>query len=159
MEQTFTVQTIGTIENDEKGAYIQLLPKFIEGLEGLEGFSHMKVIYWLDGMDLPEMRDILQVASPYKKAPDVLGIFATRAPVRPNLLALSTVRIIEADLKNGRFHVDTIDAEHGSPLLDIKPYTPSEDRVENPEVPYWSEHWPKNVETSAAFNWSEEFNF
>lgn len=159
MEQTFTLQTIGHIENDGKEAYIQLLSKYIEALEGIEGFSHLKVIYWLDGMDIPEMREILQVASPYKKAPEVLGIFATRAPVRPNLLAVSTVKVIGIDLINGRLQIDAIDAENNSPLLDLKPYTPSEDRVEQPTVPEWSAHWPKNVESSVAFDWSDEFNF
>ncbi|MHC5215778.1 tRNA (N6-threonylcarbamoyladenosine(37)-N6)-methyltransferase TrmO [Enterococcus sp. LJL128] len=160
MEQkTFTVQTIGHIENGEQGAFIQLLPKYAEALEGLEGFGHLNIIYWLDKLDQPEMREILQVASPYKKAPDVLGIFATRSPVRPNLLALSTVGVLELDKVNGRIRVDYVDAEDGSPLLDIKPYTPSEDRVETPSVPEWSAHWPKNIETSGDFDWADEFNF
>lgn len=159
MEQTFTLQTIGYIEKNETESYIQLLPKYIEALEGVQGFSHLKAIYWLDGMDLPEMRDILQVASPYKNAPEILGVFATRAPVRPNLLAVSTVKVIALDEAIGRIQIASIDAENGSPLLDLKPYTPSEDRVEVPIVPEWSAHWPKNVESSEAFDWSKEFNF
>lgn len=159
MEQIFTLQRIGQIERVGTDCYIQLLPKYIEALEGLTGFSHLKVIYWLDGMDIPEMREILQVASPYKQAPEVLGIFATRAPVRPNPLAVSTVHVLELDMAKGRIHVEHIDAENGSPLLDIKPYTPSEDRVEQPKVPDWSAHWPMSVETAEDFDWSEEFNF
>ncbi|MCB5954508.1 TrmO family methyltransferase domain-containing protein [Enterococcus sp. CWB-B31] len=160
MEQkAFTVQAIGHIENNEKSSFIQLLPKYTEALEGLEGFSHLKVIYWLDKMDQPEMREIFQVASPYKQAPDILGIFATRSPIRPNPLAVSTSGVIHLDKENGRIQLDYIDAENNSPLLDIKPYTPSEDRVETPLVPEWSAHWPKNVETSGDFDWENEFNF
>lgn len=51
------------------------------------------------------------------------------------------------------------DADNGTPVLDIKPYTPSYDRVENPLVPAWCSRWPKNTETSGDFDWDEVFNF
>ena len=87
-----------------------------------------------------------------------MGIFATRSPVRPNPIAL-TVEIIDIDSENGRIHIAYIDANDGSPLLDLKPYTPSLDRVERPEVPGWCGHWPKSLEESADFAWENEFNF
>lgn len=52
-----------------------------------------------------------------------------------------------------------IDADHNSPILDIKPYIPSLDRVENPIVPDWYEHWPKSCEESGDFDWESGFNF
>ena len=52
-----------------------------------------------------------------------------------------------------------IDAEDGSPLLDLKPYTPSLDRVEDPPLPAWCAHWPRDVESSGDFPWEDEFNF
>ena len=158
-KNTFTLQPIGYIETKGNGFFIQVSPEFKDALVGLDGFSHLKTLYWFDKLDKPETRSILQVDSPYKKAPDVLGIFATRAPVRPNLIAMTTVGVIDIDEENGRIQVDYIDAEDGSPLLDLKPYTPCEDRVENPSVPEWSAHWPKNVETSGEFDWDNEFNF
>lgn len=51
------------------------------------------------------------------------------------------------------------DAFTGTPILDIKPYQPSIDKVESPEVPEWCAHWPKNFETSGEFDWGKEFNF
>ncbi len=61
--------------------------------------------------------------------------------------------------ENGVIGLAYIDADDKSPVLDIKPYTPSLDRVEQPEVPIWCKHWPKNVETSGDFDWESEFTF
>lgn len=52
-----------------------------------------------------------------------------------------------------------IDAEAGTPVLDIKPYTPSLGRVEKPSVPSWCADWPASVEESGRFDWSSVFNF
>ena len=54
---------------------------------------------------------------------------------------------------------DMIDANDGTPVLDIKPYTPSSDRIEAPGVPEWCSHWPKSLEQSENFDWGNEFNF
>lgn len=52
-----------------------------------------------------------------------------------------------------------IDADNGTPVIDIKPYTPSLERVENPSLPEWCSNWPNNVEESGDFDWSTVFNF
>lgn len=88
-----------------------------------------------------------------------MGIFATRSPIRPNPIALSTVEIIHIDYQKGLIQIAYIDANDTTPVLDIKPYTPSLDRVETPGVPEWCCHWPKSLEQSASFAWEEEFNF
>jgi tRNA (Thr-GGU) A37 N-methylase len=62
-------------------------------------------------------------------------------------------------MEKGIIGLAFIDAEDGTPVLDIKPYTPSLDRVENPIVPKWCAHWPKSVESSGSFDWSSVFNF
>lgn len=54
---------------------------------------------------------------------------------------------------------DIIDANDNTPVLDIKPYTPSFDRVETPGVPVWCSEWPKSTEASGCFNWEQVFNF
>ena len=61
-----------------------------------------------------------------------MGIFATRAPLRPNPIALSTAEVLDIDQANGILRLAYIDALDGTPVLDIKPYTPSLDRVETP---------------------------
>ncbi len=98
-------------------------------------------------------------AKPYTKGPDTLGTFATRSPQRPNPIALSCTHVTYIDVDSGIIGLAYIDADDQSPVLDIKPYTPSLDRVEAPAVPAWCKHWPNNVETSGEFDWESEFNF
>ncbi len=86
-------------------------------------------------------------------------MFSMRSPVRPNPIALSIIDIISIDYENGLIETSYIDAFEGSDILDMKPYTPSVDRVENPTVPHWCSHWPRSVEESEGFNWGSEFNF
>ncbi|HBF0027276.1 TPA: SAM-dependent methyltransferase, partial [Clostridioides difficile] len=109
--------------------------------------------------DNTDFRSVLETEQPYKNAPEKMGIFATRSPVRPNPIALSVVEIINIDYMNGMIQIAYIDANDKTPILDIKPYTPSLDRVENPNVPDWCSHWPHSLEESASFAWENEFNF
>ena len=74
-------------------------------------------------------------------------------------LGIPAVEVIHIDAHRGRIQIAYIDAEDGSPVLDIKPYTPSLDRIDNPGLPDWCSHWPHCVEDSADFNWEDEFNF
>lgn len=109
--------------------------------------------------DIEDYRTILEAPKPYKKGPALMGIFSTRSPMRPNPIALSTVQVLNIDHEKGIIEIAYIDAHDGTPLIDIKPYTPSMDRVENPSVPKWCGHWPKSYEQSGDFDWQSEFNF
>ena len=155
----FEVSPIGKINVKENGMFVELESKYIPALQTLDGFSHLCVIWWFSDFDNAEMRSVLETPQPYKKAPDVMGIFATRSPVRPNPIALTTAQIIHIDHKKGVIQIAYIDANAGSPVLDLKPYTPSLDRVETPGVPEWCRHWPMSLEQSGSFDWENEFNF
>ena len=133
--------------------------RYIPALQALDGFSHLNIIWWFSDFDSEEMRNVLKMPKPYKKAPETMGIFATRSPVRPNPLALTAVQVINIDYQKGIIQIAYIDANDGSPVLDIKPYTPSLDRVETPGVPEWCSHWPKSMEESEDYDWGSEFNF
>ena len=52
-----------------------------------------------------------------------------------------------------------MDAFNGTPILDIKPYIPSVDKVNKVKTPTWSKHWPQSYEESGDFDWEKEFNF
>lgn len=156
---TYEVKPIGTICNKEGQTFLTLKPEFIPALKALDGFSHINVIWWFSDFDNEKYRAELETEQPYKKAPDVMGIFATRSPIRPNPIALTAAEIIHIDYKNGVIQLAYIDANDNTPVLDIKPYTPSLDRVETPGVPTWCSHWPKSLEQSAYFDWEKEFNF
>ncbi|MDR2939264.1 MAG: tRNA (N6-threonylcarbamoyladenosine(37)-N6)-methyltransferase TrmO [Clostridiales bacterium] len=157
--QNFIVKPIGVVKNNDKGAFIEINSEYAPALQALEGFSHINVIWWFDDFDNKEARGILEVPQPYKKSPLVMGVFATRSPIRPNPIALTASQVLNIDYKTGVIEVAYIDANDGSPVLDIKPYTPSVDRIEMPGVPDFCSHWPKSLETSEGFDWENEFNF
>ncbi|MBQ7252041.1 MAG: SAM-dependent methyltransferase [Kiritimatiellae bacterium] len=150
---------IGTIEPDGKGAKIVLAPAFAEGLEGLRGYGHVQVLWWMDRCDDPATRSVLVERKPYVRGPEELGVFALRSPERPNPVALSTAEIVSVDEEAGTVSLAWLDAFPGSAVLDLKPYTPSLDRVERPVVPDWCRHWPRSCEASGAFDWAREFAF
>lgn len=91
--------------------------------------------------------------------PEELGVFAIRSPERPNPVAVSNAGITYVDEENGVVGLTYIDAKGGSPVIDLKPYMPSIDRVKQPVVPDWCSHWPQSVEESGTFDWEAEFNF
>lgn len=155
----YQVKTIGKVKNDGNDTFIQLEKEFIPGLCALEGFSHINVLWWFSGCDNEQDRNELQTQQPYKGAPEIMGVFATRSPFRPNPIALTTSEVLDIDFANGIIRIAFIDADDGTPVLDIKPYTPSLDRVENPGVPKWCGSWPKSTEESGNFDWSQVFNF
>lgn len=155
----FTIQTIGTIRVTEDDMYLEVLPEYKKAMTGLDGFSHLQVIWWFDGCDNKEARQKLVEKQPYVGAPEELGTFATRSPERPNPIAISTAMVTYLDKENGRIGLAYIDARDGSPLLDIKPYTPSLDRIKNVSVPDWCSSWPKYYEDSENFDWSQVFLF
>ena len=155
----YTVSQIGTVHVNEKGMSIELDPKYIPALQALDGFSHLNVIWWFSDFDSEEMREVLEIEQPYRTAPETMGVFATRSPIRPNPIAFTTVQVIQINHENGIIQIAYIDADDGSPVLDIKPYTPSLDRVEAPCVPEWCTHWPACLEESESFEWGNEFHF
>ena len=113
--------------------------KYRQGFLHLEAFSHILVFWWADGCDNPKERSVLEVRPPIDRFPDAprMGVFATKSPARPNPIMLSTVIIDEVDPVQGVIVVPYIDAKDGTPILDIKPYLPSSERVLDVQVPEW----------------------
>lgn len=98
---------------------IEVFPEFEAGLDGLEGFSHIIVIFHFHKAGVSK----LKVTPPGRSKPR--GVFATRSPRRPAPLGLSVLRLLGRD---GRvLEVSGLDLIDGTPVLDIKPYT-SRDR-------------------------------
>lgn len=93
---------------------IEVFKEFEEGLQDIEGFSHIIVIYWFH----KSQGYHLLVRTPWDETPH--GLFATRSPHRPCPLALTVVELVARE-KNV-LKVKGLDAIDGSPLLDIKPY-------------------------------------
>lgn len=116
---------------------IRIYDSFIDGLEGLEGYSHIYIIYYMHQEERTEL-----VVKPWgeEDQPDV-GIFATRFPPRPNKIGLTVVELIAVE--KPYVIVKGLDAWTGTPVLDIKPYD-FYDIVKNPRVPNWFlDRWRK----------------
>jgi len=135
-EKTFTVRPIGHAQKADGRTLIVLDKKFEKGLLGLEGWSHIQVIWWFDKNDTPQKRAILQVYPRGDQKNPLTGVFACRAPVRPNLIALSLCKVVS--VKENVVEVEKIDAFEGTPVLDIKPYAPGLDSVTGVKVPEWA---------------------
>ena len=153
------INPIGYVRVINEDFYLEIDHKYISALKGLDEFSNIHVVWWGNLYDEEEYRENLIAEKPYKNSPDVLGIFSTRSPVRPNPILITTVYVLNIDEEKGLVQMPYIDAEDSSPILDIKPYHPSADRIKEVKVPEWCDHWPKWLEDSAMFNWEEEFNF
>lgn len=154
----FTLIPIGTVQRPTPDrTLITLDSSFAAGLDGLDGFSHVVLTWWFSACAAPSDRAVRTVEQPYPGAPSALGVFATRSPQRPNPIALSVAQIIAVDHAHGTVEVGFCDADSGTPVLDIKPYTPSLDRVAEPRVPGWAARWPLSIEESATFDWGSIF--
>ena len=153
------INPIGKIINNKDKICIELDSKYSKGLKGLEGYSHIQVLWWANVCDNEEARNKLIINKPYKKGPDEVGVFATHSPERPNPISVSNVDIAYVDINKGIIGLYYIDAFDGTPIIDLKPYCPSVDRIEKPKTPDWCSHWPKSYEESGNFDWGAEFNF
>ncbi|HHL2826698.1 TPA: TrmO family methyltransferase [Citrobacter murliniae] len=151
------LDTIGVINIENGTVELVLEHKYIPALVGLDGFSHIQVLWWLSSCDNPMDRSKMTEHQPYKNGPDVLGTFATRSPYRPNPVALDCSQVTYIDHDKGVIGLAWLDAFNGSPILDIKPYIPGIDRVEIPNVPEWCRHWPHSYEESGDYDWENVF--
>jgi len=135
-ETFFKLYPVGEVKRQRGSIELQIFRKYRDALKGLNDFSHVLVLYWFDRNDTPEKRNILQVHPRGNRKNPLTGIFACRAPVRPNLIALSLCKVLS--IKSEIITVDKIDALDGSPILDIKPYIPSIDSEPKAvRVPGW----------------------
>ena len=98
---------------------VEIFPEYVEGLEDLEGFSHIILIYHFHLAGKPSLK-----VRPYMDD-KTHGVFATRSPSRPNPIGISVVRLLR--IEGNRLHIQDIDIIDGTPLLDIKPYVPEFD--------------------------------
>ena len=157
METRFQIEAIGAVRIGEQGSRIKVDRLYLPALTHLQGFSHLQILWWAHLTDSPQDRDTLIAEKLFKNGPDRLGIFATRAPARPNPIMVSTIKVTGIDFEKGIIQTPFIDADDGTPVLDIKPYFPME-RVQDPAVPAWCRHWPTWLEETMALEWQDEIN-
>ena len=103
-----------------------------ESLDNLDEFSHIIVIYWIHQSRRPAPKKVHPRGNPEH---GLMGVFATRSPSRPNPIGKATVRLLER--KKNILKVKGLDAIDGTPVIDIKPYIPGYDSVDNAQAPPW----------------------
>jgi len=129
-------QEILTRTKTGKGNVSELIinEEYKDCLDGIEDFSHIMVLYWAHRMN-DEGRNITKVHPAGKKEYPLVGVFATRAPARPNPICATTVELLER--KENVLKVKSLDALDGSPIIDIKFHHPSYDAPPNVKWPDW----------------------
>ena len=113
---------------------IHLEPEFGPGLQGLDQFSHVLVVFFMDKSTFDADRDLVRRPKGRADMP-LLGIFAQRARHRPNPIGITAVQLL--GIEGNVVRVKGLDAIEGTPVLDMKPYFPAFDRVDGPSVPEW----------------------
>jgi len=111
-----------------------IAPKWADLLDGIEGFSHVLVLYWPHLID-PDRRNLRKVHPMGRKDLPLQGIFATCSPARPNPVLVSAAPLLERD--RNVLKVKGFEAVDGSPIIDIKPYSKSYLQVDGLTVPDW----------------------
>lgn len=157
MKTQYQISPVGYIKKEKGSFRIEILKEYIPALSCLDEFSHVQVIWWAHLSDGEENRKKLEAGKIFKKGPSKMGVFATRSPLRPNPVMISTIKVASADLENGIIDTAFIDAEEGTPVMDIKPLYPME-RVKNCKGPRWSEDWPQWQEEVVDFEWGAVIN-
>ncbi len=130
MTETFTYRSIGIIHSEHtiaentpiqsvyaKGCkgQAEIFPEFAAGLQDMEGFSHIYLIYHFH-----KSHQVKLLVKPFLQDIE-RGVFSTRTPYRPNAIGLSIVELLNRE--GNILHLDGVDILDGTPLLDIKPYT------------------------------------
>jgi tRNA-Thr(GGU) m(6)t(6)A37 methyltransferase TsaA len=137
------LRPIGVIRGSDRGPLLRLFPAYLGGLRGVREFSHVWVFYWFHENDNPDGRAVLEVHPRKDPANPLTGVFGTRSPLRPNLLAMHLCEIREIRPEQGEILVRSLDAREGSPLIDIKPYLPYSDRADDLRLPEWARTVPQ----------------
>ncbi len=120
---------------------IEIYPEYVNGLKDLDGFSHITLIYNFhlsEGFNL----EVVPFLDKNKR-----GLFATRAPRRPNQIGLSTVELLK--IENNILHIKNVDMVDSTPLLDIKPYVPEFDSHTNIKIGWLKDKAGKSDDTEA----------
>jgi len=143
-QQNINLVPIGRVVNDVEypsdvrweniTSEVVIAPQLVEALDGIDGFSHIVIILYLHRVD-EDRRLLLKVHPENKEELPLVGVFATRSPVRPNPIGVTVVKLLER--QGNVLKVLGLDAYHGTPVLDIKPYLRRGDLIEEATTPDW----------------------
>jgi tRNA-Thr(GGU) m(6)t(6)A37 methyltransferase TsaA len=177
---SYSIQPIGFIRSEYKEKFgvprqsmmvksargvirLNPIPEFEHALKELEQFSHIWILYWFDrhlDKSTPASAASSRVWTPTIRpprldGPERVGVLASRSPDRPNPIGLSAVKLdsIDFDAPHGiELHISGIDILDQTPVLDIKPYLPFADRIDDANsgwaegsIPTYPVHWTEQA--------------
>jgi len=120
---------------------VKILPQFTEGLDDLDGFSHIYSIFHLHRSKGYKLK-----ITPFLDS-QLRGVFATRAPKRPNAIGLSVVKLIKRE--SNVITIEDVDILDGTPLLDIKPFIPRMYNITNCKTG-WLEKYKNEIKSKRS---------
>jgi len=139
-EKQVVLKPVGYVKTDAVGDEVRdktrvsqviIRQDLLEALDGIDGFSHIFVLYYLDKTLYPKP---LKVHPRGRMDLPLLGVFATRTNLRPNPVGLTLVELLKVE--GNVLTIRGLDAFDGTPVLDVKPFD-SWDMAENARVPEW----------------------
>ncbi len=119
----YILRPIGRVKLEKKRTLLVLSKDLEPALQGLDGFSHVWVLWWFDRNDKPKKRPVLQVHPKGDKNNPLMGVFACHTPLRPNPIGQTLCQVLS--VKENVVEIDKIDAFKNTPILDLKPYIPT----------------------------------
>ena len=135
---SFGVYKIGEVKIEQDSCYIEIYEPYMLGLQHIEKFNYIIVLWWISMRDTPNDRATLLVKPPRLNNLVETGVFSSRSPSRPNPIGFTKVKLLEVE--NNKLFVDRIDALDGTPVLDIKPYLPGDSvPLSDIRLPTWFE--------------------
>lgn len=135
-ERELRLQAIGRVaEGGRDGAVVEIDSTWADALDGIEDFSHIWILWWLDRFESPPAS--LYVHPERREDLPLVGLFATRSPHRPCPIGMTAVRLLNRE--GTHLQVEGLDAFAGTPVLDIKPYLRRGDLVPEATMPAWIE--------------------
>lgn len=120
---------------DTNPATIELAPEHAAALAGLDGFSHLLILTWLDQVSDEERRLTVEHPGGDRTLP-ATGVLALRTHHRPNPIGVTVVAL--EGVRGREVRVRGLDAVDGTPVLDLKPYIPHYDSVPDARLPGWA---------------------
>ena len=125
--------------------YVDVNQEFCEGLDGIEGFSHIILLYFFH-----LSKNFSLKVKPFMDD-NIRGVFATRAPKRPNSIGMSVVKLVKKE--KCRLYIENVDIVDGTPLIDIKPFVPVFDCPDTDKIGWLSNRVKKvfNIKSDNRF--------
>ena len=140
------IAPIGVVRSEERdvarrdwhdvGSRIELRPELAPALDGLEGFSHVIVVGWLDRIPA-ELRERRRAHPMGDERLPLLGALALRGGARPNPIAVTVCRLLA--VAGANLELEGLDLVDGTPVLDVKPYIAVYDALPEATLPQWAQ--------------------